>query len=76
MNYYWFNSQETLQKAEKHVLKKKLVSIINRTQKLQKKKSRECYKNLLHEEKGKIKEYQRRKYQESVQYKKEALKNK
>ena len=41
-----------------------------------KEKSRERFKNLSHEEKYKIKEYQRKKYQELVQYKKEALKNK
>ena len=40
-----------------------------------KEKSRERYKNLLQEEKNKIKEYQRKKYQELVQYKKDALKN-
>ena len=38
--------------------------------------SRERYKNLSQEEKDKIKEYQRKKYQEPVQYKKEALENK
>ena len=32
------------------------------------------YKNLSQEEKDKIKEYQRKKYQELIQYKKEALK--
>ena len=32
--------------------------------------SRERYKNLSQEEKDKIKEYQKRKYQELVQYKK------
>ena len=36
--------------------------------------SREQYKNLPPEEKDKIKEYQRKKYQELVQHKKEALK--
>ena len=41
-----------------------------------KEKSRERYKNMSQEEKDKIKEYQRKKYQELVQYKKEALKNK
>ena len=40
------------------------------------KKSRERYKNLSEEEKNKIKEYQRKRYQELIQYKKEALKNK
>ena len=38
--------------------------------------SREHYKNFSQEEKDKIKEYQIKKYQELVQYKKEALKNK
>ena len=41
-----------------------------------KRKAREHYKNLSQEEKDKIKEYQRKKYQELVQYKKETLKNK
>ena len=39
-----------------------------------KEKSRERYKNLSQEENDKIKEYQRKKYQELVQYKREALK--
>ena len=38
--------------------------------------SRERCKNLSQEEKDKIKVYQRKKYQELVQYKKEALENK
>ena len=41
-----------------------------------KEKSREHYKNLSQEEQDKINEYQRKRYQELVQYKKEALKNK
>ena len=41
-----------------------------------KEKSRERYRNLSQEEKDKIKEYQRKMYQELVYYKKEALKNK
>ena len=39
-------------------------------------KSRERYKNLSQDQKGKIKEYQRKRYQELVQYKKEVMKNK
>ena len=39
-------------------------------------KSKQCYKNLSQEGKDKIKEYQRKRYQELVQYKKDALKNK
>ena len=38
--------------------------------------SKERYKNLSQDKKDKIEEYQRKKYQELVQYKKEALKNK
>ena len=38
--------------------------------------SRERYKNLSQEEKGKNKEYQRKSYQKLVQYQREALKNK
>ena len=34
------------------------------------------YKNLLEEEKNKIKEYKKKRYQELIQYKKEALENK
>ena len=55
---------------KKDILKKKLLSIMHKT-----KKSRERYKNLSQEEKDKIKEYQRKRYQELVQYKKEVLKN-
>ena len=68
MSYYWFNRQEILQKAKERYSKEKTAKVI-------KEKSRECYKNLSQEEKDKIKEYQRKKYQEVVQYKKEALKN-
>ena len=39
------------------------------------KKAKNRYKNLS-EEKNKIKEYQKKRYQELIQYKKEALKNK
>ena len=54
MNDYWFNRQEILQ----NILKKKLLSIIHKTKKLQKEKSREHYKNLSQEEKDNIKESQ------------------
>ena len=39
-------------------------------------KSKNWYKNLCKEEKDRIKEYQRERYQELIQYKKEALQNK
>ena len=41
-----------------------------------KEKSKNRYKNVSREEKDKIKEYQRKKYQELVRYKKEVLENK
>ena len=33
MSYYWFNKQEILQKAKKHILEKKLLNIIYKTKK-------------------------------------------
>ena len=49
----------------------------NRQEILQKAKERyNWYKNLSQEEKGKIKENQRKKYQQLIQYKKEVLQNK
>ena len=41
-----------------------------------KEKSKNRYKHLSKEEKGKIKEYQRKKHQQLIQYKKGALQNK
>ena len=41
-----------------------------------KEKTKNRYKNLPEEENYKIKEYQKKRYQELMQYKKEALKNK
>ena len=67
MNYYWLNRQEISQKAKENYSKEKAVEYY--------KQLRERYKNLLQKEKDKIKEYQRKKYQALVQYKKEALKN-
>ena len=76
MNYYWFNRQEILQKAKEKYSKEKAAEYYAQNKEAIKQKSRERYKNLSLEEKGKIKEYQRKKSQESVQYKKDALKNK
>ena len=53
-------------KQKKHILKKKLPSI----------KIKKLIQNLSKEEKDKIKEYQRKRYQQLIQYKKEALQNK
>ena len=75
-SYYWFNRQEIFQKAKEKYSKKKPAEYYAQNKEAIKEKSRDCYKNLSLEEKDKIKEYQRRKYQELVQYKKEAPKNK
>ena len=74
MSYYWFNKQETLQKANKKYSKEKAAEYYLKKREVINEKSRERYKNLSQEEKDKIKEYQR-KNQELVQYKKYALKN-
>ena len=75
ISYYWFNRQEILQRAKEKYSKEKAAEYLAQKKAI-KEKRREHYKNLPQEEKGKIKEYQRKKYQELVHYKKEALKNK
>ena len=75
MSYYWFNRQEILQKAKERYSKEKAAEYYKQ-KKVIKEKSRNCYKNLSEEEKNKIKEYQKKRYQELIQYKKGALKNK
>ena len=76
MSYYWFNRQEILQKAKERYSKEKGAEYYAQNKEAIKEKSGERYKNLSQEEKDKIKGYQRKKYQEFVQYKKQALKNK
>ena len=71
MSYYWFNRQEILEKAKESYSKEKAAEYYVQNKEAIKEKSRERYKNLSQKEKDKIKEYQ-----ELVQYKKEALKNK
>ena len=73
MNYYWFNRQEILQKYSKE----KTAEYYKQNKEAIKEKVKEHYKNLSQEGKDKIKEYQKKKKnQDLVQYKKEALKNK
>ena len=74
MSYYLFNRQEILQKAKKRYSKEKAVEYYLKNKEVIKEKARICYKNLSEEEKNKIKEYQKKRYQELIQYKKEALK--
>ena len=65
MSYYWFNRQEILQKAKERSSKETI-----------KEKSKNQYKNLPKEENDTTKEYQRKRYQQLIQCKKEALQNK
>ena len=69
MSYYWFNRQEILQKAKERYSKEKAAEYYLQNKEAIKEKSRERYKNL-------SEEYQKKRYQELVQYKKEVLKNK
>ena len=75
MSYYWFNRQEILQKAKERYSKEKADEYYLENKEAITKKSRDWYKNLSKEEKDKIKKYQRKRYQQLIQYKKEALQN-
>ena len=75
MNYYLFNRQEILEKAKKTYSKEKAAEYYLQNKEFIKEKAINCYKNLSEEEKNKMKEYQKKRYQELIQYKKEALKN-
>ena len=58
MNYYWFNSQEILQKTKEKYSKEKAAEYYAQNKEARKEKSREHYENLSQEEKDKIKESQ------------------
>ena len=75
MNYYCFNRQ-ILQKAKERYSKEKAAKYYLKNKEAIKEKVRNHYKNLSEEEKNKINEYQKMRYQELIQYKKEALKSK
>ena len=66
MNYCWFNRQEILQKAKGKYSKEKAAQYYAQNKEAIKEKSGERYKNLSQEIKDKIKEFQRKKYQEFV----------
>ena len=61
MNSYWFNRQEILRKAKEKYSREKTAEYYAQNKEAIKEKSREHYKNLSQKEKGKIKEYQRKK---------------
>ena len=74
MSYYQFNRQEILQKAKEKYSKEKAAEYYLKNKEVIKEKERNCYRNLSEKEKNKIKEYQKKRYQELIQCKKEALK--
>ena len=76
MSYHQFNWQEILQKAKERYSKEKAAGYYLQNKEAIKERARDCYRNLLEEKKNKIEEYQKKKYQELLQYKKEPLKNK
>ena len=51
MNYYWFNRQETLQKAKERYSKENAAEYYMQNKEFIKEKSRHCYKNLSEDEK-------------------------
>ena len=73
MSYFWFNREEILKKAKERYSKEKAAEYYLQTKKAIKGKSREQYKNMSKEEKDKIKEYQRKIYQQLIQYKKRSI---
>ena len=67
--------KKSCEKQKKYILKKATEYYLKNKEAITE-KSKERYKNLSQEEKDKTKEYQKKWYQELVQHKKEALKNK
>ena len=60
MSYYWLNRQEIFQKAKEKYSKEKAAEYYAQNKEAIEEKQRECYKILSQEEKGKIKEYQKK----------------
>ena len=61
MSYYWFNRQETLQKAKKkRYSKDKAAEYYKQNEEVIKEKSKNRYKNLSKEKKTKLKSIKRR----------------
>ena len=66
MSYYGFNRQEILQKARERCSKEKAAKYYKQNKEVIKEKLRNPYKNLSEEEEIKIKEYQKKRYQELI----------
>ena len=65
-----------MQKAKERYSKENSAEYYLKNKEVIKKSQKINKKNLSKEEKGKINEYQRKRYQQLIQYKKEALQNK
>ena len=76
MSYYQFIRQEILQKAKNKYSKEKAAEYYLKDKEATKENSKNWYENLSKEEKDKIKEYQRKSYQQLIRYKNEALQSK
>ena len=76
MSYSQFNRQKILQKAKERYSKEKSAEYFAQNKEAIKEKSKNWCKNFSQEEKDKIKEYQRKRYQQLTKYKKEALQSK
>ena len=57
MSYYWFNRKEILQKVKERHSKEKAAKYYSQNKEAIKEKSKNRYKNLSKEEKGKINKY-------------------
>ena len=75
MSYYWFHRQEILQKAKEKYSKEKAAEYYLKNKEAIKGKGKRTLQKLA-KRKDQIRKYQKKKYQELVRYKKEALKNK
>ena len=75
MSYYQSKKRKVLQKAKENYSKEKAAEYYLKNKEALKEKSNNQYKNLSKEEKDKIKKYQRKRYQQLIQYKKEVLQN-
>ena len=64
-----------MRKAKENYSKEKAAEYYLKNKEALKEKSNNQYKNLSKEEKDKIKKYQRKRYQQLIQYKKEVLQN-
>ena len=76
MSYYWFNRQEILQKAKERYSREKAAEYYLKNKRGNKRKVKKFIQNLVTRKKVKVKEYQRKMYQELIQYEEEALQNK